>query len=113
MAFKSEHAGVYFQESRAGTLSRKERGSVSFTYDKTYVAQGGPPLSLSLPLRCEPFTADGLPAYFSGLCSEGWLRRTQSFQQGIHPDDDFTRLVLNGGDLAGAVTIFPEKDDYL
>tara|TARA_R110001592_G_scaffold348238_2_gene642279 strand:- start:2573 stop:2752 length:180 start_codon:yes stop_codon:yes gene_type:complete len=58
-------------------------------------------------------TIDNLPAYFSGLCSEGWLRRTQSFQQGIHPDDDFTRLVLNGRDLAGAVTIFPEKDDYL
>ena len=113
MAFKPERAGVYFQGNRAGTLSRKERGSVSFTYDKTYVEQGGPPLSWSLPLRCEPFTTVGLPAYFSGLCSEGWLRRIQSFQQGIDPDDDFTRLVLNGRDLAGAVTIFPEKDDYL
>ncbi|WP_428399562.1 HipA N-terminal domain-containing protein [Marinobacter salarius] len=28
-------------------------------------------MSLSLPLRPEPYESEGLPPYFSGLCSEG------------------------------------------
>lgn len=68
----------------------------------------GQPLSWSMPLRSEPYVVDnGLPAYFSGLCSEGWLRKVQTSSQGIHPGDDFTLLVNNGLDCAGAVTIEP------
>ena len=48
-----------------------------------------------------------LTAYFSGLVSEGWLRRVQAFEQRIHPADEFTLLINNGRDLAGAETILP------
>lgn len=91
----------------AGYLERSA-GTVRFTYDSDYLSSGQP-LSLSLPLRPEPFESDGLPPYFSGLCSEGWLRRIQSFEQKIDPEDSFTRLINNGLDLAGAVTIEPIK----
>ncbi|WP_423202283.1 HipA N-terminal domain-containing protein [Marinobacter salicampi] len=92
-----------------GTLEKGSDGWITFTYDEQYLELGGPSLSLSLPLREGPFRAEELPAYFSGLCSEGWLRRVQCFEQGIHPDDDFTLLIMNGSDLAGAVTILPDK----
>lgn len=98
-------ATVYMHGKLAGYLERA--GSrVHFQYDSNYMVSGTP-LSLSLPLRSEPFESEGLPAYFSGLCSEGWLRRIQAFEQRIDPADDFTLLINNGKDLAGAVTIEP------
>ncbi|RKR70989.1 HipA N-terminal domain-containing protein [Marinobacter nauticus] len=101
----STKAAVYMDGSLAGYLERF--GSrVRFQYDKQYLLFGRR-LSLSLPLQSEPFESEGLPAYFSGLCSEGWLRRIQAFEQRIDPDDLFTLLINNGLDLAGAVTIEP------
>lgn len=98
---------VKLHDRVAGILERTGN-MVSFQYDRDYVRNGLPTLSLSLPLREEPYvTEGGLPPYFSGLCSEGWLRHTQCFQQGIHPDDEFTLLVNNGRDMTGAVTIEP------
>lgn len=101
----STKAIVYMHDNVAGYLERFAHG-VRFQYDKEYL-KSGPSLSLSLPLQPEPFESEDLPAYFSGLCSEGWLRRVQAFEQGIHPDDSFSLLINNGLDLAGAVTIEP------
>ena len=89
----------------AGHLERLG-AKVYFQYESNYLKHGRP-LSISLPLQPEPFESDGLPAYFSGLCSEGWLRRIQSFEQKIDPKDTFTLLINNGKDMAGAVTIEP------
>ncbi|SNC59548.1 serine/threonine-protein kinase HipA [Marinobacter sp. es.048] len=105
MSRSSTKATVYMHGEIAGTLERF--GSrVRFQYDKQYLKLGQQ-LSLSLPLRAEPYETAGLPAYFSGLCSEGWLRRVQSFEQKIDPADSFLLLINNGRDLAGAVTIEP------
>lgn len=98
---------VYMYGRLAGYHERSGRG-VKFQYDGDYLKSGAP-LSLSLPLRVEPFESNGLPPYFSGLCSEGWLRRIQAFEQRIDPSDDFTLLINNGRDLAGAVTIEPTE----
>ncbi|WP_166260613.1 HipA N-terminal domain-containing protein [Marinobacter salicampi] len=111
MAPRPYCAVVYLHGRRAGSLVRGHDESVVFSYDHEYLNLGGPALSLSLPLREETYASRGLPAYFSGLCSEGWLRRIQSFEQKIDPADEFTLLVLNGSDLAGAVTIYPEEGD--
>lgn len=88
----------------AGILER-DGDTVRFQYDKTYLKLRQPPLSLSIPLREEPFECKGLPPYFSGLVSEGWLKRVQATEQRIDPNDDFSLLVHNGDDLPGAVTI--------
>jgi serine/threonine-protein kinase HipA len=88
----------------AGTLER-EGTTVRFQYDSAYLQLRQPALSLSLPLQEEPFESEGLPAYFSGLVSEGWLKRVQAREQHIDPDDEFSLLVHNGDDLPGAVTI--------
>lgn len=89
----------------AGILERTG-DVVTFTYDAQYIAMRQQPLSWSMPLRQEPYiSSTGLPAYFSGLVSEGWLRRVQSRAQRIDPNDSFSLLVHNGDDLPGAVTI--------
>ena len=88
----------------AGFLER-DGDTVSFQYDEQYLKLRQPPLSLSLPLREEPYLSEGLPPYFSGLVSEGWLKRVQATEQHIDPDDTFSLLVHNGEDLPGAVTI--------
>lgn len=101
-----KHKAIIFMHGkRVGHLER-HGNRVLFQYDSNYL-KFGKPLSLSLPLRSEPFESEGLPAYFSGLCSEGWLRRVQAFEQRIDPSDEFTLLINNGRDLAGAVTIEP------
>lgn len=88
----------------AGVLERDGRAT-RFQYDKDYLQLRMPPLSLSLPLRAEPYEQEGLLPYFSGLVSEGWLKRVQATEQRIDPDDEFSLLVHNGNDLPGAVTI--------
>lgn len=98
-------ATVFMHGRLAGHLERI--GSrVRFQYDSQYLKTGCA-LSMSLPLCPEPYESEGLPPYFSGLCSEGWLKRVQAFEQRIDPEDSFTLLINNGRDLAGAVTIEP------
>lgn len=56
-----------------GTLY--ENGT-SFTYSKHYLSQrDAVPLSLSLPLRDDPFDVSELRPYFEGLVAEGMARR--------------------------------------
>lgn len=89
----------------AGHLWRDSEGTIGFQYDPSYVDKALPALSASLPLSYAPWIGKTLPAYFSGLVSEGWLRETQAREQGIDKRDSFSLLVHNGADLAGAVTI--------
>ena len=103
-------ANIFMHGTLAGRLERI--GSrVRFQYDAQYLKSGSA-LSMSLPLRPEPYESEGLPPYFSGLCSEGWLKRVQAFEQRIDPDDSFTLLINNGRDLAGAVTIEPIDEHH-
>ncbi|WP_336368295.1 HipA N-terminal domain-containing protein [Marinobacter sp. C2H3] len=99
-------ASVKFHNRLAGRLLR--RGKLfTFQYDPEFLADASEPLSLSLPLQSEAFVSDELHGFFSGLISEGWLRRLQSFSQKIDETDELLLLVNNGRDLAGAVTIEP------
>lgn len=89
----------------AGYLCRDDQGIISFQYDPEYVQKGFPPISASLPLRETPWEGRKMPAYFTGLVSEGWLRKTQAWEQHIDEQDHFSLLVRNGRDLPGAITI--------
>jgi len=97
-------ARVRMKGTLAGILERQGT-TVRFQYDKAYLQMRMPPLSLSLPLRNEPYEYEGLLPYFSGMVSEGWLKRIQAKEQRIDPNDEFSLLVHNGEDLPGAVTL--------
>jgi serine/threonine-protein kinase HipA len=105
-------ANIFFYGRPVGVLSRSEKNKYSFQYLKNYIESGGGAISFSLPLQEEPFVSNHLHAFFSGLVSEGWLRKTQSKYQRIDEKDEFSLLVNNGKDLSGAVTIEVQNMSY-
>ena len=116
MPVRVQEAKVYFHETDqngrnrkrlAGLLKRSPNGKgSSFTYDSDYIAEGGRPLSISLPVREQPYVSEeGLPSYFDNLASADWLRKIQAKVIEADEDDKFTLLSSFGHDLSGAVSI--------
>jgi serine/threonine-protein kinase HipA len=82
-----------------------------YTYTKPYLSQkNAKSISLSLPLREDPYYSKHLFGFFDNLLSEGWLKREQAKLLDISEFDHFSLLAKNGADMAGAVTVsFDEK----
>jgi serine/threonine-protein kinase HipA len=89
---------------RAGVLSEIEEGT-SFTYDAGW---SGPPVSLTMPVRGEPYVGRGLLPFFENLLPEGWLLEIATSKLKITKDDAFGLLLATGADCPGAVEIRPE-----
>lgn len=101
-----EICNVFYDGVFAGALSRAPGPFYYFAYSKEYLkSEEARPLSISLPLRAEPFESSRLFPFFEGLLSEGWLKRVQSMNQKIDELDNFTLLARNGRDLIGAVSV--------
>ena len=94
---------VWLYNTLAGTLSEGQNG-YTFCYLPTYV---GCAISLSMPVRPEPYLCEELHPFFKGLAPEGWLRKRYSEIQKIDDKDLFGLLMENGNDLLGAV-VFKE-----
>ncbi len=66
---------VYLHNSLSGLLWLDDNRRFSFQYDPNYLKdQDSIPLSLSLPLREEPYTNDTPRPFFSNLLPEGEVR---------------------------------------
>ena len=63
------------------------------------------PISLTLPLRDEPFVSRGLHPYFENLLPEGWLLELTTQKLKIPKDDAFGILAATCSDCIGAVEI--------
>ena len=97
---------VYMNSDKAGVLVRVKGKGYLFAYHEAYLKnEKAKPLSLSLPIRTEPYKSDKLFPFFEGLLSEGWLRKIQAETQKIDERDSFRLLIENGKDLIGAVSI--------
>jgi serine/threonine-protein kinase HipA len=90
-------------ERVAGTLTDASEG-LGFEYDPTWVAEGRPPLSQSLPLD-GTFTSEQATAFFGGLLPEGPPRELLARQLGVSAGNDFGLLERLGGDTAGALSL--------
>ena len=93
----------------AGDITRSRRGA---TYGFSYSADwlGSPSataLSVSLPLRPEPFSHKECSPFFAGLLPEGGPRQTTARRLGVSVQNDVALLEALGGDCAGAVSIGP------
>lgn len=77
-------------------------GPYRLTYLEGYA---GPPVSLTLPLRPEPYELTELPAFFDGLLPEGPNLEALLKLAKLDARDYFGQLVTVGGDLVGAVTV--------
>ena len=66
-------AGVFVQNRFAGVLEETEEGYL-FSYAKDYLdSTEAVAVSLTLPLRTEPYRSSVLFPFFDGLIPEGWL----------------------------------------
>lgn len=89
-------------------------GRTSFTYTSEWLARrDAQPVSLTLPLRVEPYTHQGLLPFFENLLPEGWLFDIASKKLKVSKDDPFGMLVGTCGDCVGAVEIEPVHADEL
>jgi len=100
-------AHVYMRGRETGELARLDDGTYRFAYASAYLASADAcPISLSLPLRPEPYLAAELFPFFHGLLSEGSAKDLQCRALKIDPDDAFTRLIKTAhSDTIGAVTV--------
>lgn len=78
----------------------------AFIYEGSYLAAANPvPLSVSLPLRAEPFSGSVVRNWFCNLLPEGAVRDAIEARLRLPARDDFALLVAIGGECAGAVSV--------
>ena len=98
---------VRLDDHPVGELVETDSGS-RFTYDESWLSRSGAvPVSLTLPLRAEPYHWPGLHPFFENLLPEGWLLGIATSKLKIAPDDAFGLLVATCADCVGAVEITP------
>lgn len=106
----ANRASVFFGSKRAGLLTKKT-GGYEFVYDGDYLAEPqAAPISLSMPLRREPFASKELFPFFEGLLPEGWLLDLTCAVAKIDKDDRFSLLLKTGEDPVGAVSVRPVEE---
>jgi len=97
-------AKVNYNDQLAGYLWETENG-FRFTYNEDYL-KSGQPISVSLPLRIEPYESKDLFSFFRGLLPEGWYLNIVSATEKIDANDSFGLLLATTGDAIGAVTVY-------
>lgn len=100
---------AYKDSNIVGTLTRSGEESYVFRYEPSWLENKTPqPLSLTLPLQTEAFSAEVSRTFFANLLPEGQLRDHYASRHRISPEDDFELLVALAGDCAGAISLYPE-----
>ena len=84
---------------------------MQFTYAAEWLAGNRTPaLSCSLPKRREPFRRRLCRPFFEGLLPEGTQRESVAAVLGVSPENEFGLLEQLGGDVAGALTLWPQGE---
>lgn len=93
--------------ARAGLL-RERDGGYELAYDPAWLSSAAArPISLTLPLRPEPYTSRTLHPFFENLLPEGWLLEIATQKLKISKDDAFGLLLATCADCIGAVEVVP------
>jgi serine/threonine-protein kinase HipA len=96
---------VFFKNRLAGVIEETDAG-YQFTYDTTYLS--GPnahPLSVTLPLRTDPYLSKTLHPFFDGLIPEGWLLSIVVKNWKLNERDRMGLLLTVCRDCIGAVSV--------
>ena len=103
-------ASVFIHDRFSGTLEERDNG-YSFSYSSDYLDQeNAEAISLSLPLRSEPYEDKRLFPFFDGLVPEGWLLDIAEQTWKIDPRDRMGLLLACCRDCIGAVSVVSEED---
>jgi len=86
----------------AGRLESLPNGAWQFVYRTDY---HGPAVSLTLPVRSEPYLFQGFPAIFEGLLPEGPQLEALLRLHKIDRNDSFRLLMTVGRDVVGSLNL--------
>lgn len=102
---------VWWDGKIVGRLTLDEHGDMGFIYDAAWLADPhARPISRSLPKREAPFDRRETRPFFAGLLPEESVRQEVARVLGISERNDFALLKALGGDIAGALTLWPEGE---
>ena len=102
---------VWWRERIAGTLSLTATGSLSFRYAAEWLADpAAPRLSMSLPRQEQRFPDRQCRPFFAGLLPEEGQRDAVAAALSLSKHNDFALLDALGGEVAGALTLWPEGE---
>lgn len=101
----SRRAMVFQQNVLAGRIAQLEGGEWSFAYESGYT---GPPVSLSLPIRFEPYLFADFPPFLDGLLPEGAQLEALLKQLKIDRRDCYRQLIAVGQDVVGSLKVIEE-----
>ena len=102
---------VWWDGAIVGTLQVNQHGEMQFTYATHWLSDSRrPAISFSLPKRPESFTQRQCRPFFAGLLPEESQRDVIASVLGISARNDFAFLEALGGDVAGALSLWPEGD---
>lgn len=100
---------VWWDGRTVGQLTLDEHGDMGFGYDAAWLAdKNARAISRSLPKRDEPFDRRATRPFFAGLLPEESVREEVARVLGLSKGNDFALLMALGGDLAGALTLWPD-----
>ena len=88
-----------------GTIVGETTSDARFRYLDAYREESGTPISISLPLQEDAFTAGQTAGFFEGLLPEGFTRRTVAQWMNIDEGDYLSILHELGRECLGAVCI--------
>lgn len=107
----SRALSVWWDGAVVGTLRVDRHGTMRFAYAPEWLADSSrQPLSMSLPKRSKPFNQRECRPFFAGLLPEEAQLEAVARALGISERNDFGLLEALGGDVAGALSLWPEGD---
>jgi len=106
-------AEIKIYDTTAGWLVEDENG-YHFNYDSSYLKSSNPdPISLTLPLKEQPYTSKILFPFFDGLIPEGWLLDIAQNNWKLNPRDRMGLLMACCKNCIGAVSVHPINNEEL
>lgn len=102
---------VWWADALVGRLHLDQHGRMRFAYADEWLADPSrPAISFSLPRQRAPFSQRQCAPFFGGLLPEDAQRDAIARALGISRHNDFAFLDALGGDIAGALTLWPEGE---
>lgn len=99
---------VWWDDAVVGVLHVDPHGAMRFAYSPEWIADPvRPAISCSLPKRPRPFSQRACRPFFAGLLPEESQREAIAAALGISQGNDFALLEALGGDVAGALSLWP------
>lgn len=98
---------VFFNNITAGIITENDQGYI-FAYDEAYLSlPDAQPVSLTLPLRQEPYINNVMFSFFDGLIPEGWMLNIAERNWKINRRDRMALLLTCCRDCIGNVSVIP------